>query len=63
MIDHPFIIKMRDEFEIEDYQSVLTDVTNKGSLLKLIDERKMTNHPFQEEEIMTMCASIAFGLL
>ena len=59
MIDHPFMIKMIDEFEIEDYQSMLTDVTSKGSLSKLIDERKMTNEPFQESEIMTMCAIIA----
>ena len=32
MLDHPFIIEMRDEYEIEDYQSMVTDVTNKGTL-------------------------------
>jgi hypothetical protein len=29
----------------------------------LIDGRKIANEPFKEEEIMTMCASIAFALL
>jgi serine/threonine protein kinase len=62
MINHPFVVKVFDEIEFQGKKCIIMELAERGSLQKLIDERKKTNQLFTEKEVLRMIANLALGL-
>ena len=40
MINHPFVVKVVDDIEFQGKKCIIMELAERGSLKKLIDERK-----------------------
>jgi serine/threonine protein kinase len=62
LINHPFVVKLLDEIYFQGKKCIIMELAERGSLQKLIDERKKKNYPFTEKEALRMIANLALGL-
>ena len=62
IIQHPFIVRVHDNFILDKKQHIVMDLADGGDLQKFINERKATGKPFTETEVAKLVANIALGL-
>jgi len=59
---HPYIVRVLDNFLLDNKQCIVMELAEGGDLQKYINERKTAGKPFTEAEIVKKVANIALGL-
>lgn len=62
MIQHPFTIKIVDEFISDNKHCIVMEQVNRGSMDKVLKIRKESNQTYQEDVILRIFANLCLAL-